>query len=134
MFSSLMCLALSIYYEAGNQDRVGKLAVGHVIMNRVESVKYPDNICEVIKQHRQFSFYSDGKPERIPSKRNRQEFKAWEESYLLASFLLSEGSYGEHMEDITGGAMHYHANYVEPEWVNGERVEIGSHIFYSQID
>ncbi len=48
------CLARTIYFEAGNQSYEGKLAVGNVEMNRVESEKYPSTICEVVHQYKQF--------------------------------------------------------------------------------
>lgn len=125
---------MSIYYEAGNQELKGKLAVGQVILNRVKSDKYSNTVCGVVKEANQFSFYWDGKPEKIPSQRNKLERKAWEASYQLASFLLSEGSLGGHVADITGNSMHYHATYVNPSWATTQSVTIGDHVFYSGID
>lgn len=48
-------LAAIIYREAGNQPRYGKLAVGLVIMNRVNSTVCPNTIREVIYQKSQFT-------------------------------------------------------------------------------
>ena len=42
------CMAEAIYFEAGNQPLVGKMAVGSVIMNRVRSTRYPNTICDVV--------------------------------------------------------------------------------------
>ena len=42
------CLAKNIYFEAGNQPLAGKLAVAHVVKNRMESWQFPDNYCDVI--------------------------------------------------------------------------------------
>lgn len=133
MLSSVICLAFAMYYEAGNQEIIGKLAVGQVVINRVKSKRYPNTICEVVTQDRQFSFYSDGKPERVPTEKNKIEHKAWEESYQLATFLLAEGSNGEHVEGLIEGAVHYHADYVKPLWAKGKSVTIGNHIFYSEV-
>ena len=36
------CLAEAIYFESGNQSDAGRLAVGHVVLNRVEMREYPD--------------------------------------------------------------------------------------------
>ena len=44
------CLAEAIYFEAGNQSDAGRLAVGHVILNRQEMREYPDTICGVVHQ------------------------------------------------------------------------------------
>lgn len=64
------CLAQAIYFEARSEPLEGQLAVGQVVMNRVESNAYPDTTCEVVFQnermrHRcQFSFACDGKSDR----------------------------------------------------------------------
>ena len=47
---ALMCMALNIYHEARNQSMVGQVAVAEVVMNRVEDSRFPDTICEVVKQ------------------------------------------------------------------------------------
>ena len=47
---ALMCMALNIYHEARNQSVVGQVAVAEVVMNRVEDSRFPDTICEVVKQ------------------------------------------------------------------------------------
>ena len=47
---ALMCMALNIYHEARNQSIVGQVAVAEVVMNRVEDSRFPDTICEVVKQ------------------------------------------------------------------------------------
>lgn len=47
-------LAALIFCEAGNQPYEGQVAVGAVVMNRVNSVAYPGSIREVIYQSGQF--------------------------------------------------------------------------------
>jgi len=44
------CLALTIYHEARGESERGKLAVGHVVMNRTRSVLFPANVCDVVRQ------------------------------------------------------------------------------------
>ena len=53
-------LSAIIYCEAGNQSYDGKVAVGNVVLNRVESEKFPDTITEVIFQNGQFSPTENG--------------------------------------------------------------------------
>lgn len=48
-------LASLIFCEAGNQPYEGQVAVGAVVMNRVKSGVYPNNIAEVIYQSGQFT-------------------------------------------------------------------------------
>ena len=77
--SEVTCLADNIYFEARNQGLAGQLAVVNVVVNRVADSRYPDTICEVVKQgptrlswkgtgelipirnRCQFSWYCDGK-------------------------------------------------------------------------
>ena len=130
------CLAEAIYFESGNQSDGGRLAVGHVVLNRVEMREYPDTICGVVhdaqweenwKGHMvpvlhkcQFSYYCDGKPETI------EDSKTWNESLMLAALLVN-GQY-----DFTHGASHYHNDTVHPYWADHlmKTITIDNHIFY----
>ena len=117
------CLALNIYHEARNQPVNGQYAVAHVTMNRVASLKHADNICDVVYADKQFSWtwtLSDTTPD---------DQKAYKLAYTIASEVMSNTS-----KDNTGGADHYHADYVNPFWATEEfmikTAEIGTHIFY----
>lgn len=56
----LVWLAATIQAEAGGEPYVGKLAVGTVIMNRVRSSSFPNDIIGVITQNMQFASYRSG--------------------------------------------------------------------------
>ena len=62
---SLEILALCVEAEAGNQDLKGKRLVADVILNRVESPRFPDTIEGVISQKYQFTTYWDGSMDKI---------------------------------------------------------------------
>lgn len=62
---SLEMLAVCVEAEAGNQGLRGKRLVADVILNRVESDIFPDDIVSVITQHNQFSTYTDGAMDRV---------------------------------------------------------------------
>lgn len=49
------CLTRAMYFESQRSSEEGLLAVGTVVMNRVESEKYPNTICGVVGQRRQFA-------------------------------------------------------------------------------
>ncbi|HXG77708.1 MAG TPA: cell wall hydrolase [Methyloceanibacter sp.] len=49
------CLIRAMYFESNRSSRDGLLAVGTVVMNRVASPHYPDTICGVVAQPRQFA-------------------------------------------------------------------------------
>ena len=75
---ALYWLSRIIYAESGNQPLSGKIAVGNVIMNRVESPLFPDTIYGVIFQRNQFSPAASGSIYRDPS----------EESVIAAKLVL----------------------------------------------
>lgn len=119
----LQCMALNIYFEAREESIKGQLAVGLVTMNRVKSRHFPNNVCDVVYQHMQFSWYWDGKSDRpIYLDKYRQ-------AKLIASALLDQES---NIYDYTYGADHYHADYVDPYWNKSMRrvVQVDTHIFY----
>ena len=138
--TAFICLALNTYHEAKNQSLVGQVATAQVVMNRVEDDRFPNTICEVVKQgptrpswedpekeypikHRcQFSWYCDGKPD-IPKNE-----KAWQKAQDVAFLVI----YDKIKLDVTEGATHYHATYVKPSWAKTKTrtTRIESHIFY----
>jgi spore germination cell wall hydrolase CwlJ-like protein len=118
------CLAQNIYFEAGNQSLLGKLAVGLVVMNRVKSQRYPNTVCGVVRQRKQFSWVDDSKSN------NPIKDRAWRESLRLSEEVLSGKADFLGFENVT----HYHANYVNPRWSKEmqEVAKIDQHIFYRQ--
>jgi hypothetical protein len=125
------CLAEAIYFEARDQSVKGQIAVAQVVINRVFSPFYPNDVCDVIYQnaHRrlacQFTFACDGKPEAIT------EFGSWARAKRLATQTL----HGKLYLPAVGTATHYHATYVHPNWVREMRKHVreGVHNFYRPI-
>ena len=142
------CLALNMYYEARNQGTAGLLGVTAVVLNRVNDRRFPNSICEVVKQgptreswktkktldksdamyypvknRCQFSWYCDGKSD-VP-----KEKKIYKKFLNVAEAILSNEI---PFMDITDGALFYHADYVTPGWAKSKTktVEIQDHIFY----
>ena len=132
---SLICLALNVYHEAKNQSFMGQVAVAQVVMNRVKDARYPNTVCDVVKQAEtykykptipiknrcQFSWYCDGKSDKP------EEPKAWRDAMHVAN-----GVYNGHIGDFVEGATHYHAYYVNPSWAKVKQyvLRIDDHIFY----
>ena len=48
--AALVCLATAVYFEARGEPFVGQSAVAHVVLNRVEDTRFPNDICSVVKQ------------------------------------------------------------------------------------
>jgi len=49
------CLVRAMYFESNRSSETGLLSVGTVVMNRVESPRYPETICGVVGAPRQFA-------------------------------------------------------------------------------
>lgn len=64
-------LASIIFCEAGNQSYTGQVAVGAVVMNRLNHSNYPDSIEEVIYQKGQFAPVATGWLDKV---RNNCEY------------------------------------------------------------
>ena len=43
-------MAQNIYFESRHESMLGKIAVAHVVMNRIESKDFPNTVCKVVKQ------------------------------------------------------------------------------------
>jgi len=135
----LMCLATNVYHEARSEGEQGRRAVAWVTLNRTMSKHYPATICEVVhqavkdekgnpvKNKCQFSWYCDGKADNI------EDQKAWLEAETIAIDVLEK--FGKET-DPTGRSVMYHAEYVEPDWIDTYKreVEIDSHIFYAEAE
>ena len=131
------CMAQNIYFESANQSFAGKLAVGHVVINRVRDEQFPNNVCDVIYQAKtrinwlgeevpirnqcQFSWYCDGKSDEPV------DSKTWMTSLYIADLILEVG-----YRDITEGSLYYHADYIRPYWADvlEHVVTIDNHLFY----
>ena len=138
--TAFICLALNTYHEAKNQSLVGEVATAQVVMNRVADDRFPNTNCEVVKQgptgpswedpekeypikHRcQFSWYCDGKDDTPKNE------KAWRKAQDVAFLVI----YDKIKLDVTEGATHYHATYVNPSWAKTKTstTRIEKHIFY----
>ena len=46
----LYCLAQNVYFEAKSEPLAGQYAVADVVLNRVKDTRYPNTICEVVKE------------------------------------------------------------------------------------
>ena len=138
---NVLCLAKNIYFEAGNQPIVGKMAVADVVLNRVDMEEYPNTICGVVYQaqerinwkgntvpvlHKcQFSWYCDGKPD------TPYDTATWIESLNIAATYVEQTKHFR-LYDVTEGATHYHADSVYPYWADSlsRTVTIDNHLFY----
>jgi len=116
------CLATAVYFEARGESLEGQLAVARVVINRAVSLKYPPDICGVVKQPAQFSFVRNGQFPSIDT-----SSAAWARAQGIARLALVNV-----VPSVGNDVLWYHASYVDPSWGHRlNRVEkIGLHIFY----
>jgi hypothetical protein len=131
----IRCLATAMYFEARGEPARGQFIVGRVILNRVESRYYPNEICDVVYQNAhmknscQFSFACDGLPNRV------RETETWRVIKRRAMYLVEcddKCSIAALGRSDLWTSTHYHADYVSPNWAKKlQRTgQIGRHIFY----
>ena len=124
LYEAILCLAMNIYHEARDQDLMGQMAVAEVTMNRVKDPRYPDDVCKVVWQNKQFSWTNDGKTDKMYDDKSRRQ------AMQLAAAYVN----GYIQSTLTKGATHYHNLTIKPYWANERKktLRIGDHIFYKK--
>jgi len=120
-----ICMAKNIYFEARNESIRGQILVALVTIQRVEDPRWPNDVCGVVYDNKQFSWYSDGLSDNPKHKRK------FGQSMLIASAILSPDT---SMRDFTYDATHYHADYVNPKWAQHmiRLIKVDTHIAYRE--
>lgn len=100
------CLMKIVEAEAGCEDRIGKLLVANVVINRVRDAAFPDTVTEVVYQRNsksaQFSPVSNGRIDKVKVSEETKE--------VVYSALLGE--------DVSQGALYFVARkYAEQDKV-----------------
>jgi len=122
LIAAAACLSLALYHEARGEPLQGQLMAARVIMNRMQSPRWPSSMCGVITQDRQFSFY---RKDNTPKPRDEV---AWAKAQKLAVDIINDPNILPYST-----ADHYHTVDVHPVWRRKlHRVaRIGRHVFWS---
>jgi len=113
--SDLYLLAKCIYAEARGESYTGQVAVGAVILNRVESSSFPNTIAGVIYQKGAFTAVSDGQinlePDKTAMNAAQDAMNGWDPSY--------------------GCLYYYNPAVATSSWIFGRKTvtTIGKHVF-----
>jgi N-acetylmuramoyl-L-alanine amidase len=122
-------IARTVFGEARGEKSFKSLqAIAHVILNRVKGQNWPNSVQAVIFQKNQFSCWNQTDPNYYLTQSvtfNNADFRQAYQATLVA--IMSK-------TDITHGANHYHARWVDPTWAHKKNMirvaEIRQHIFY----
>lgn len=111
------CLVRAMYFESNRSSESGLLGVGTVVLNRVESPRYPSTICGVVGAPRQFA---SGVLTRKMAERDLPKVRAVAEAIL-------EGKRSE----AVGNAKHFHMAGLRFSYPNMHYVTVaGGNAFY----
>jgi len=135
----LKCLAMNIFYEAGNESLSGQAAVARVVMNRIAS-GFGKNPCAVIYQSTYVDKFVDDElqkvklcqfswvcEDKVDPNKNNPKFKQAEQ---IAYNVLA---YDAYTEVVPKSALFFHNLQVDPLWPYKQVAKIGNHIFYSKV-
>jgi N-acetylmuramoyl-L-alanine amidase len=130
-------LARTLWGEARGEPVEGIEAVTAVILNRVKIAQakggywWGKDIIGVCQKPYQFSCWNKSDPSYL------KLLAVTDKNIHFATCLrIARRAVAGVLPDRTGGATHYHADYVSPYWSRGETptVIIGRHIFYQLIE
>ena len=113
--SDLNLLARLIYAEARGESYTGQVAVGAVVLNRVESASFPNSISGVIYQPYAFTCVQDGQfnltPDATAKRAAQDALNGWDPSY--------------------GALYYYNPAVATSSWIFSRQtvVTIGKHVF-----
>lgn len=138
--TSEMCLKANIYFEARGETKEGMKAVAAVTMNRAKHRNYPDSVCKVVWQHKQFSWTHQiakdiqykvlvGDVEYLGSLK-KVDLEKYKQSELIAGLALIDDKSIARI--LPAGTIFYHALHVKPTWSSKFKKvkQIGKHLFY----
>ena len=128
--ADLMCLARNVYHESRGEPIAGQYAVAEVTLNRVDSRRFPDTVCQVVYEKR----FDPGR-NRLVGAFSWTEFDSVSEPTGIAwrrAIKAAEAIYDKQHEPSIPGALFYHADSIEPRWAKTKNpvAKIGSHVFY----
>ena len=109
--------------EAGGEDITGKMLVANVIMNRVQSGRFPDTVTEVVYQKN-----ANGKAQFSPTVNGRIDSVRVSQETVDAVERVLGG------EDSSNGALYFRSVRSNGTWHDNALrrvVEHGNHIFYT---
>lgn len=121
--SSLECAALNLYHESRSESDMANVMVMAVVLNRVNDSRYPDTICEVVFQPKQYSWTHDKLSDKVYNKEQYLRlYKLVEKVMLNKEFVL----------EMSEGVTHYHTTKIHPFWADSLKyvTTLDKHKFY----
>lgn len=136
-------MAATLWGEARGETYEGKLAIAHVIMNRLKKPGWwsrskddvpDDTVAAVCVDPAQFTCWHDGQAARVRDRAKNPDLYMGEfafRSCLRAALAVLDTP----TVDPTSGATHYHTAAILPGWAKtlSPCAAVGSHLFYNNV-
>ncbi len=116
-YDDVLLLAKLIQAEGEGEPMIGKVAVGAVVVNRVQNPNFPNTISEVIFEPGQFESVTNNRIFNIEN---------IDEECMISALKALEG------EDPTDGSLYFYNRYTATsDWIKSKKVSvaIGKHNF-----
>jgi N-acetylmuramoyl-L-alanine amidase len=122
-------LARSIWNEARKEGLQGKLAVAHVVMNRVRAREYHgSSIQDVILRGDDLTGWKAGNLSMVQGPNGAST----DREFALCKAIAELATRGHLKNDPTDGATHFHSIHIKPDWASKLvfHRQIGNQFFY----
>ncbi|MDI3476864.1 MAG: N-acetylmuramoyl-L-alanine amidase [Thermoanaerobacterium sp.] len=116
-YNDVLLLAKLIQAEGESEPMIGKVAIGAVVVNRVQNPNFPNSISEVIFEPGQFESVTNNRIFNIDTIDNE---------CIISALKALEG------EDPTDGSLYFYNRYTATSsWIKSKKVSIaiGKHNF-----
>ncbi len=129
------CMTANIFFEARGESDAGKKAVAEVTVNRALSEKYPEGICNVVFQRKQFSWTHQQNWSTINkvlvgkvSDLNLRDSAMYRKSERIAMHYTTK----PFPVLLNRNSLFYHHKKIKPVWSHNlkKTSTIGNHVFY----
>lgn len=122
--TDIVAVTATIFLEARGESIEGRIAVGHVIMNR--SVRRSQSIKEVVFAAKQFSCFNDFDSEKVLAK-----LCSLPEVYMNCREIAQCVLHGSFRTGGFPADHYYNPALCQPSWADGMKIvaTIGNHVF-----
>lgn len=132
------CLVSVILAEGRNQSEVGQRLIGEVVLNRVASPRYPNTVCEVVYQRKQFSAFNKRKSKSMQANYDAvQAIMSGTSPQMLKAIKTAKTVMDSDKDIFENNVMYYHTQSVNPKWSKSSKLKkvatIDSHIAYKRM-
>lgn len=119
--------AATLFMETSGECLEGKVAVAHVLVNRLRNGGFGKTLSEICLRYRQFSGWNDKDPNGIRFAR------ALDTELTIYQSILSSAINKESVDPTNGALFYFNPKLASPAWDFSKLVktaEIGNHVFY----